>query len=280
MINTVINLGKEDKNGFIPTLTTYVLDEPMDSSAKRQRPAVLICPGGGYGFCSPREGEPLALMFNAAGFHAFVLEYSVAPEHVFPEALCEVSDSLRLIRQNAKEWSVHPDKIAVLGFSAGGHLAASLGVLWNTEEAVKCEDMSNKPNALILAYPVISSGEYAHRGSFDNLLGDKKDDEKMLEYLSLENRVSKDTPPTFLWHTYADTCVPVENSLMFANALRKADVPFEMHIYPWGEHGRSIATREVCSRSSISPHIATWTKLVCEWLDSLFETDYMINEKD
>lgn len=268
MINKVINLKEADSAGFVPTLTTYVLNDPMEQN--RKRGAVLVCPGGAYAMCSPREAEPIALMFNAAGFHAFVLDYSVAP-HVFPDALCDASEAMKLIRKNAEEWGVEEDKIAVCGFSAGGHLAASLATFWNSEEAIKCNDQKNKPNAAILCYPVISSGEMAHRGSFDNLLGDKKDDKKMLEYLSLESRVSADNPPTFLWHTFEDNAVPVENSLMFANALKKNDVPFEMHIYPKGSHGMSLATYEVCGNDWSDSHVATWAKLACEWLEVIFE---------
>lgn len=268
MINKVFDLkNSADERGFVPSLTTYVLDEPLET--KRKRGAVLVCPGGGYAMCcSSREGEPIALMFNAAGFHAFVLDYSVAP-HVFPDALFEASEAMKFIRKNAEEWGIDEDKIAVCGFSAGGHLAASLATLWNSEKAVKCDDQKNKPNAAILCYPVISSGEKAHRGSFDNLLGENKNDEKMLEYVSLENQVSADTPPTFLWHTFSDEAVPVENSLMFANALKKNDVPFEMHIYPKGSHGMSLATTEVCGGNDF--HVATWAKLACEWLETVFE---------
>lgn len=276
MLYNVINLREADKNGFIPTLTTYILEDPMENCVPRKRPAVIVCPGGGYGYCSRREAEPIALMFNAAGFHAFVIDYSVAPLHVYPEALSEISDSIKLIRKNADEWNVHPDKIAVCGFSAGGHLTASIGTLWNTEEAIKCEDKSNKPNAIILSYPVITSGEKAHRGSFENLLGERKDDKDMLEFLSLENRVTKDTPPTFLWHTFSDGAVPVENSLMFANALKEKDIPFEMHIYPQGPHGLSLANKEVCIDSMIDLHVATWSNLVCEWLDKVLDTAHMI----
>lgn len=275
MINKLFNLKEADSSGFIPTLTTYVLDDPLEIN--RKRGAVLICPGGGYAFCSAREAEPIALNFNAAGYHAFVLDYSVAP-HVFPDALCEASDSMRIIREHAEEWNVDKDKIAVCGFSAGGHLAASLATLWNTEKAVKCDDKMNKPNAAILCYPVLTSGEKAHRGSFENLLGENKDNKEMLEYLSLEKRVSKDTPPTFLWHTYTDDGVPVENSLMFADALRKNDVPFEMHIYPKGGHGLSLANKEVCTRETIRPHVGTWAKLVCEWLDIVFSAEDFIVE--
>lgn len=272
MIYNVINLREADKNGFVPTLTTYILDETLRPNTPRKRPAVLICPGGAYVTCSPREAEPIAIRFNAAGYHAFVINYSVEPS-VFPTALEEVSNSLKLIRENAEKWNVDPDKIAVCGFSAGGHLTASIGTLWNTEETIKCADKSNKPNALILSYPVITSGEKAHRGSFMHLLGAKKDDKKMLEYLSLENRVSKDTPPTFIWHTMEDSVVPVENSLMFANALKKNDIPFEMHIFTKGIHGLSTVDKETVSRELLDPHTAKWLKLATEWLDDIFNTD-------
>ncbi len=267
-----INLREPNKNGFIPTLTTYVLDETLRPEIPRKRPAVLICPGGGYAFCSPIEAEPIAIRFNAAGYHAFVINYSVSP-CVFPTALEEVSNSLKLIRENAEKWNVDPDKIAVCGFSAGGHLTASIGTLWNSEESIKCADKSNKPNALILSYPVISSGEKAHRGSFNNLLGDRKDDKEMLEYLSLENRVSKDTPPTFIWHTMEDNAVPVENSLLFANALKKNDIPFEMHIFTKGTHGLSTVDKETDIRELLDPHAAKWINLATEWLDNIFDTD-------
>ncbi len=272
MIYNILNLREPNQTGFVPTLTTYVLDEALRPETPRKRPAILICPGGGYAFCSPREAEPIAIRFNAAGYHAFVLDYSVDP-CVFPTALEEVSNSLKIIRENADKWNVDPDKIAVCGFSAGGHLTASIGTLWNTEESIKCADKSNKPNALILSYPVISSGEKAHRGSFDHLLGDKKDDKDMLEYLSLENRVSKDTPPTFIWHTMEDGAVPVENSLMFANALQKNGIPYEMHIFTRGIHGLSTVDKETVSRELLDPHTAKWINLATEWLDNIFDTD-------
>ncbi len=269
MINEVIQLREADKNGYVPTLTTFILGEPPNPEVEKKRASVLICPGGGYRFCNPREGETIAAMFNAAGYHAFVLHYSVAP-HVYPDALTEVSDALRLIRKNAEKWSCAPDKIAVCGFSAGGHLAASIGTLWNTEAAIKCGDQLNRPNALILCYPVISGGKHIEPGTYTRLLGDKKDDPDMLDYLSLEKRVTKEVPPTFLWHTFDDAVVPLENSLLFADALRKNDIPFEMHIYPTGIHALSSATEETCGKSKADPHVATWTKLVCEWLKIVF----------
>lgn len=152
-------------------------------------------------------------------------------------------------------------------FSAGGHLAASISTLWNTETAIKCEDQLNRPNAIILCYSVISGGKYIEPGTYTRLLGDKKDAPEMLEYLSLEKRVTKEVPP---WHTFDDAVVPLEHSLLFADVLRKNGIPFEMHIYPTGIYGFSSATEEVCGKSKADVHVATWTKLVCEWLKIVF----------
>lgn len=231
-------------------LITYIQDY-YEEVAIDTRPLVLICPGGGYVGTSNREGEALAMQFLAMGYHAAVLKYSCAPA-VYPTALTELAASMLLIRQNVKEWHVNPDQIIVLGCSAGGHLAASLGVFW--EEAFLAEALNIKsselkllrPDGMILCYPVITSGEFAHRGSFQNLLQDRE--EELSEKMSLELQVSPKTPPTFIWHTYTDGAVPVENSLLFVSALRKAGVSVEFHMYPEGGHGLSLANRLTCNR--------------------------------
>ncbi len=270
MINVKVDLRENRINGFMPTLTTYIPNDSMaeytEDMKPRKRAAIVICPGGGYGFCSPREAEPIALHFCNAGFSAFVVDYCISPIR-YPEALTDVSNAIKLIRQNAEEWAIDTEKIAVCGFSAGGHLAASIGTLWNTENAIKCDNGQNKPNALILSYPVIMWGDKAHKGSFYNLIGEGCSDEEYNK-VSLEKRVSPDTPPTFMWHTFEDATVPVENTMAFAGALRENDIPFELHIYPKGAHGYSLATKEV----SFNPdsHIATWIKLAVEWLNDLF----------
>ncbi len=246
-------------DGFMPAIDSYVLE------GDKRRPAILICPGGGYGFRSPRESEPVALRFNAAGFHAFVLQYSVAPRR-HPLPLLDVSRAVGLLRENVDAWKIHPGRIALCGFSAGAHLAASLGVLRDRYEEPKL----NRPDALILSYPVITSGIFAHKGSFENLLGPGASAEA-LEALSLELHVSAKTPPTFLWHTWADEAVPLENSLLFAGALRRAGVPFEFHVYPKGGHGLSLATGET-SEAGREPdlHVSSWMPLCLEWLGELF----------
>lgn len=278
MIHETISLSSPKADGFVPTLTTYILDETVYPENPRRRPAVIILPGSGYVKCCPREGEPVAVMYNAAGYHAFVLYYSCAP-NVFPAALKELSDAVKLVRKNAEKWNIDPNKIAVCGFSAGGHLAASLGTLWNKEEAIKCENEENRPNALILGYPVITSEkDAANIDSFISLLGDKKDDEKMLSYLSLENQVSKDTPPAFIFHTLNDTCVPAENSLMFAEALKKHSIPFELHIFPNGPHGLATATLETYNTDEYI-QVSAWTKLSVRWLDYIFDKDKFLRNK-
>ncbi|WP_026881176.1 alpha/beta hydrolase [Clostridium akagii] len=247
---------------FKPTLDTYIL------GGDKKRGAVLICPGGGYNFTSPREAEPIALQFNAASYDAFVLNYSVNP-NLHPKPILDLSKAMNIIRENADKWNIDNNKIAVCGFSAGGHLAASLGVHWDKSYLNGTPKM-NKPNALILGYPVITSGDYAHRGSFNCLLG-KNPGESVLLDMSLEKHVSSITPPTFLWHTSNDGSVPVENTLLFANALSENKIPFELHIYPDGPHGLSLANEETEENGmGVFPHVATWMQLCIQWLNLLF----------
>ncbi|MCI8530132.1 MAG: alpha/beta hydrolase [Lachnospiraceae bacterium] len=255
-------------------LITYIQDY-YEEVAIDTRPLVLICPGGGYVGTSNREGEALAMQFLAMGYHAAVLKYSCAPA-VYPTALTELAASMLLIRQNVKEWHVNPDQIIVLGCSAGGHLAASLGVFW--EEAFLAEALNIKsselkllrPDGMILCYPVITSGEFAHRGSFQNLLQDRE--EELSEKMSLELQVSPKTPPTFIWHTYTDGAVPVENSLLFVSALRKAGVSVEFHMYPEGGHGLSLANRLTCNRGgdAVQEECTSWISLVHTWMEHRF----------
>ncbi len=251
------------KEGFRPVLETYILD------GKESRGAVVICPGGGYGELSDREAEPIAIRFLEAGYHAFVLYYSTAPNRQ-PQQLKDATRAMCIIRDNAEKWGVNKDKIAIIGFSAGGHLAGSLGTLWNRPYLLDVPGMEpgkNKPNALILSYPVITSGEFTHRETFINLLGEDAAPELFEEY-SLEKQVSDDTPPTFLWHTFADEAVPVENSLLFANALRKNNIPFEMHIYPRGRHGLATGDKETCSEDWFIPNVSAWVKACTNWLET------------
>ncbi len=263
-----------DDTGFKPTFDTYIL------SGDKKRPAILICPGGAYQYTSDREAEAIALQFNAAGFHAFVLNYTVGSygkfkyrTHGYRQPLLDLSRAMCIIRDNADAWNINPNKIAVSGFSAGGHLAASLGVHWNKPYIKNISGITeglNKPNALILAYPVISSEEFAHQTSFKILFRDDQVDNNLMHEMSLEHHISKETPPSFIWHTVEDSTVPVENSMIFAMGLRKLNIPFELHIYPNGPHGLSLSTEETAANDSqIEPHVASWMPLCIEWFKSL-----------
>lgn len=242
-----------------PTLTTYLIDTP-EGLLVRHRPIIIICPGGGYNHISLREGEFLALQFMAMGCHAAVLRYSVAPA-VYPAQLSELAKAVALIRKKAEEWHIQKDKLLIQGSSAGGHLAASFGCFWKKDFLIQTAggDVELlRPNGLILSYPVVTSGEFAHRESFQMLLGNRY--EELVEEMSLEKQVNADTPKTFLWHTYEDNAVPVENSLLFVEALRKQNIPVEFHLYPKGGHGLALGSEMTCSAegSEIQPAVTTW----------------------
>ncbi|MDU7148509.1 MAG: alpha/beta hydrolase [Clostridium sp.] len=254
-------------------ISIYIPENSEEININKKRETIIMCPGGGYVMTSDREAEPVALKFVAEGFNVVVLRYSVAPNK-FPKALIELAATVDYARSKSKEWNVDKDKIIVCGFSAGGHLAGSLGVLWDNkilEEALEINKDNIKPNAMILCYPVITSGEFAHKGSFDNLLGENVSEVER-EKLSLEKLVSKNTPTTFLWHTFDDGAVPVQNSLFFANSLASNNVPFELHIYPNGVHGLSLCEELTAMNGQsehINQHAGTWFKLAVEWIKNL-----------
>lgn len=253
------------------TLALYIQEDYPDTYGERKRPMVLICPGGGYEHVSVREGEPIAFHFLTAGCHAAVLWYDIAKQGVcHPQELKELAWSVAYIREHAKQYAIAPDKILVAGFSAGAHLAACLGCFWDRdwlEKEMQMKKESYQPNGMILAYPVITSGTFAHRGSFENLMG-KKASEELERELSLENQVTGKVPPVFMWHTIEDGSVPLENSLMFAAALRKAGVNFEYHVFPHGGHGYALATKETATKNGveIEPQCAQWMDLCKNWL--------------
>lgn len=255
-------------------LTTYIHDY-TESLSIRTRPLILICPGGAYAYISDREAEPIAFAFLAMGYHAAVLHYSCAPAR-YPTALLELAKSIALIREHASEWHVDPDKIVVQGSSAGGHLAASLGMFWNENFVAEgiglapAEHELLKPNGMLLCYPVITSGEFAHRGSFENLLGERE--AELGAKLSLEDQVTDKTPQAFIWCTFEDGAVPMENSLYLVSAMRKADIPVEFHLYPHGAHGLGLANRltQDADGGAVCEACATWLGLAGTWLEQLF----------
>ena len=256
-----------EESGDRAQLTTYLIS-PAETIARTKRPRLLICPGGGYAYVSDREGEMFALQWNALGFHAAVLRYSVPPS-VYPAALLELGKAMQMIKERAAEWDVDPDKILLEGSSAGGHLAASLGMFWNRpflSEKLGVDSKMLRPAGMILNYPVITSGPFAHNDSFHNLLGDRY--EEMKEEMSLEHQVSADTPPTFLWHTNEDSSVPAENSLLLALEMRKHHIPVELHLYAKGGHGLGLADeRTMCvDGSGVEPECQSWMELAYRWI--------------
>lgn len=251
------------ENGADATLTTY-LPFNMDEMKRenRRRPGILICPGGGYGMCSQRESEAIAVHFLPLGFNVFVLKYSVAP-HRFPTQLRQVAAAFELINKNAAEWNCDSEKTLIMGFSAGGHLAAHYSTAWDDAVVREVFPESKRPYGSVLCYPVISTDSaIAHMGSFNNLLGHNPDAGEV-DRFSCDKLVNGSTPPAFLWHTAEDSCVAVENSLVYAAALSKNKIPFELHVYPYGSHGLSTADRETCD------NIPANAAFVKDWLDAL-----------
>lgn len=257
----------------VGNLYTYFLDSSIEMRPNEKRPVILMCPGGGYEMTSDREAEPMAMQFLAMGYHVAILRYSVCPVR-YPAALLQVAESVLYLKEHADEYHIDPEKIVVQGCSAGGHLAANYGIAWNSPFLTKLMGMENDPErlcvaGLLLCYPVITSGEKAHEESFRNLLGEQYEEKK--EELSLENQVTPDTPPTFLWHTATDETVPVENSLYFFQACLQQGVSAELHIYPEGGHGLSLANEETCRANGIGvqKECQSWIGLAQTWLEEI-----------
>ena len=223
--------------GFMPNIRTYLHEDD------KIRPAMIVVPGGGYAFVSQTEAGIVAEKFYDFGYNAFVVTYTVNPLGKAPlldQPARDLSRAIRIVRSCAEEWRIDPQRVAICGFSAGGHLCASVCVHFKDYEDPAYPDVSNRPDAAILSYPVITSGEKAHRGSFDCLLG-KDASPEALHYASLETQVQPDTSPCFLWHTVTDDLVPVENSLYFSEALRANKVPYALHLFSAGQHGYALA---------------------------------------
>ncbi|MEK9197399.1 alpha/beta hydrolase [Ureibacillus sp. 179-F W5.1 NHS] len=237
----------------VPTLIPYLVEHSVS------RGAIIICPGGSYQRRANHEGEPVAKWLNKLGISAFVLNYRVAP-YKHPVPLADIQRAIRFVRFYSKEWNLDKQKIAILGFSAGGHLVASASTLSSFHAYPpidKIDQESSRPNFAILCYPVISFLKHFHEGSLHNLLGENPTDELRAQ-LSHELNVSPHTPPTFLWHTADDGTVPVENSLLYAAALSKWNIPYEMHIFPNGRHGLGLAEKDEI--------VGQWKNLCENWL--------------
>jgi acetyl esterase/lipase len=244
----------------------YILDEQAEAAGRAPRPAVIVCPGSGYVQCAPREAEAVAIQFAAAGFHSFVLWYTVSENRgtpLWPEPVMDAAWAVSYVRGGAEGLKARRDGVYLLGFSAGGHVAAALSVHWDSA-AVRGAYPDARPGATILCYPVVTSGEYAHKGSIDCLAGQ---DARLRELASLERYVNGRTPPAFIWHTFGDQAVPVQNSLLYADALAKCGVPFELHVFQDGLHGLSLAKPETGEElTQNNRHVGSWFSLCREWI--------------
>ena len=232
--------------GFVPNLVSYIHED------EKIRPCMLIVPGGGYRFVSQREGEIVARTFYDKGYNTFVLTYTTdltMTEPLKEQPMKDLARAIRKIRQGAERYQIDPKKVILCGFSAGGHLCASVCVHYEDiqDEHRVYKHFSCRPDAVILSYPVITSGVYAHRGSFEALYG-KEPSEKEMEYMWLEKHVTERMPPCFVWHTVDDQTVPVENSHLFARACKDQGVLYAFHIFSHGKHGLSLANEQWASR--------------------------------
>ncbi|MCU1234417.1 MAG: alpha/beta hydrolase [Candidatus Solibacter sp.] len=249
-------LGTEEVDK--PTLYPYVVPAGRGTGT-----AVIVCPGGGYGGLSmDKEGDQIAKWLNSLGVTSFVLKYRLGPKYHHPVELGDAQRAIRTVRAKAAEYRVMPERIGIMGFSAGGHLASTAGTHFdagNAGAADAIDRVSSRPDFLVLCYPVISFGTFAHQGSRRNLLGENPDP-ALVESLSNETQVTAETPPTFLFHTTTDATVPVENSVLFYSALRKAGVPAELHIYERGPHGVGLAQTDE-ALSSWPSRLAAWLRI-------------------
>ena len=285
------------------TLTAYLLADRGEMRQQGARPAILICPGGGYFSCSDREAEPVAMAFAAMGYHTFVLRYStytqgdpafpdifhdlpVKPQVLHPAPVLEIGMAILLIRQHASEWLLDPSRIAVCGFSAGGHNAAMYGVYWDKPlitQALGVKADLIRPAALILGYPLTDYVYLTHttwsqdmdrqffRASLQAFLGTDDPTAEQLEAVSPARLVDASTPPTFLWATSQDSMVPVQHSLLMAQALADHKIPFELHLFEEGPHGLSLADQaSSVAQSQMNPDAAKWVSLADAWLKKRF----------
>lgn len=268
MINEKINLKE-----FYPMLendaylTSYCPSNFEEFSIGKVRKCIIVIPGGGYSGVSDREGEAVALRFVGYDIAAFLLKYSVAPHLNYPNPFAEAYAAVAYVRKNAKKYHIDPNKICVIGFSAGGHLAATISAYWNTNEFTDFLKVSNddiKINGCLLSYPVISM-TYGHEGTIVN---STKNDPVLLEKLSIDKHVSKDFPKTFIWHTTFDTIVDVKNSLLLASSLSANKIFYEMHIYPMLDHGQSLADYSVYNEQMMSKENMEKIKHNTQWVDN------------
>lgn len=241
---------------------TCFLNPALRTMGRRYRMGMIVLPGGGYSSIGEREADPVAVRLMGYGLQCFVLRYSTDGPDRYMKALRQLCESVALLRENSERWDIDPDRIALCGFSAGGHLAASLGCYWR--RLSDWVGIGVRPNALLLGYPVITAGNYMHKESIDNCL---RSGMYGAEGLSLENHVSGDMPPVFLWACADDEVVPIQNSLLFSTALAEKKVPFELHIFSEGGHGGSLGDECTAqAEEQINDHYAGWFQTSLKWL--------------
>lgn len=255
-----VDLAKEYSFLQGGSLQCIAIDQPWDAVQDWKRPALVVVPGGGYGMCSKRESEPIAAEFLTRGFQVFVLTYLCAPQGVrYPEQLLEISAAVDYVKKHADEFSVNPDEVFAVGFSAGGHLTGNLAIEYQTVSQKAGVELDCKPTAVGLCYPVISQ-KHGHQGSYNNLLQGYTDEEKteLLKTLNLNEAVTETTPPAFIWATATDGAVPADNALRYAMALADKGVPYELHIYPDGAHGLSTGSLEINVPAAGLERVKAW----------------------
>ena len=259
-----------------PTLRAFIHEGPCQTEGRQNYPALLILPGGGYNFCNNAEGEPVATKFYSLGFNCYVLIYTCKPHAYYPTQLLQTAAAIHLIRTR-EDWN-NSGHVSVIGFSAGGHLAGHISSCWDMpllSDTLECESETLRVNAMILCYPGAIFEKDSHRGSITNLFEEKKTEE---EYAALDIRkhIRKGiTPPAFLWHTEIDSAVPTEDSFRVFSALRKAGIPSEIHVFPEGEHGFSVADRTVGRNTTREyAYIRRWVDMVMEWEKYMFPEQF------
>lgn len=252
-------------------IEAYVHETPEEIKIGKRR-AIIVCPGGGYGWLSEREAEPVALQYFAAGLNVFTLRYSVQNKAADYAPLIEACLAIKYLREHCDELHVDPQYVFITGFSAGGHLAAWTGTQWYIPEvAAHIGDADIeicKPTATLPCYPVITSvSGVRHTGSIKMLNGGSEDEEGMARF-SLDKFVSEKTSPAFLWHTFNDACVPVMNSLLYAEALTRSNIPFELHIFPDGPHGLSLCNGQTSNGQAMmeSTYVAQWLPMAIRFV--------------
>jgi acetyl esterase/lipase len=275
------------------TLTTYIMDDEQYARRGTCKPAVIVCPGGGYTEVSHNEGEPVALAFAARGYHAFVLDYSVKIEHPFPQALCEVAAAIKLVREHADEWRILPDRISVCGFSAGGHLAASLGVYYREEfltTIIGCQPQEIMPNALILGYPALSLIPVREGDSIPPFLLEKIEKGEMMDFrgpnirqimtgkmdftdadlepVNLLKHIHGEMPPVFVFGSATDPIIPVNDLTGLASLCKEVQVPCELHLFGAGPHGQGLFQKHCGEEAPLTgQHMGMWFELAMSWLE-------------